>query len=100
MRMLAADRHYSTWGNTAHVAVPARVRFDPEGTENRIGALCRAIERKNRPLSVANCRFDGTAVEGGRKTADHYQLTIGKALKSGGFAVEGSLWVSMRRKGE
>jgi hypothetical protein len=62
---------------------------------SRIDAVCRAIARST-GLAVANCRGDGTALDRhGRPEADHYELTLGRPLRSGGYSVEGRLWVSL-----
>ena len=60
-----------------------------EADDNRLAAVRRAIARKS-GYSVLTCCPDGRSPE-----SDHYQLTLGRRVSSGGSSVEGSLWISI-----
>jgi hypothetical protein len=92
---MSSFSNLSFWGNTAGFSIPTQVQVAED--ESAIGAVCRSIARRNRPLSVANCRKDCYCTnKQGEVVATHYELTIGKALRSGGYAVEGRIWCAIK----
>jgi len=86
---------FSAWGPAVHGReLPAWAMFDPE-VEAPVAGVCRALERKLR-LSVVNCCSDGTALDDhGRLEAQHYQLTLGRRMRGGGWSLEGRAWVAV-----
>ena len=94
-RTLATPRRrrrqdYSAWGIRGVASLPAYAVRDV-AAETRVEAVCRSIEAHTR-LCVVTCRHDGTALP---ERAEHYQITLGRSLRSGGYSVEGSLWISI-----
>jgi hypothetical protein len=87
---------FSHWGRH-DFAMPSRVRQPSDGFTTPIEAVCRAIGRKNRGLVVANCRRDLSEVDRhGRTISQHYELTLGRPCKGGGYNVHGSVWLAIK----
>ena len=63
--------------------------------ETKIEAVCRAIDSKNRPIMCVSCRHDGKALKGDKAEENHYQITLGQAVKSGGYSIMGTIWISI-----
>lgn len=63
--------------------------------ETKIEAVCRAIDSKNRPIMCVSCRHDGTALKGDKAEANHYQVTLGQAVKAGGYSIMCTIWISI-----
>ena len=57
-------------------------------------AVQRSIHRRT-GLEICGCTQQGTALEGGRPESHHYEVTLGRALRTGGYSVEGSVWVAI-----
>jgi hypothetical protein len=90
--------NFAHWGNRdGRIEMPKSVRAVDDGYSSPIGLISRAIERKNRGLAVANCRRDLQEVDRhGAVLSTHYELTIGKPVKTGGYNIVGSVWVAVK----
>lgn len=93
-----ATVNFSHWGNRdGRIEMPKSVRDPDDDYSSPIGLISRAIERKNRGLAVVNCRRDMQEVSRyGNVLSTHYELTLGKPAKGGGFNVVGSVWVAVK----
>ncbi len=56
--------------------------------------VCRAIERKT-GLHVVTCRPDGVSQCKDLPDSRHYQLTLGRPCRGGGWSPEAELWVAI-----
>lgn len=83
-----------TWGRRRAAGVlgsTIRARLAYEG-EQPIESVSRSVERRSR-LTVCGCSSQGRDAEGRL----HYELTLGRELDTGGYSVEGSLWVAVEQ---
>lgn len=59
--------------------------------------VCRSIERRTR-MRVITCRPDGWSLStsGDREyKSTYYQITLGYALRSGGYSPEATIWIAV-----
>jgi len=86
---------FRAWGirGISRDQVPAYARRGPTCSTD-IEAVCSAIERK---CGLAACAVSpqGTALENGIPESNHFQITLGRRLRAGGYSVEGVLWVAI-----
>ena len=86
--------NFDAWGCCLdRITLPAYA-MRQEG-ETGIDAVCRAIDAQNRPTMCVTCRHDGAALKGGKPESNHYQITLGLPVKSGGYSVEGNIWIAI-----
>ena len=92
--------YFETWGerpaemNLAGFAVVHPDDVDDFNAE--LDAVKRSIERTT-GLVICGCTPQGTACTNGKPDANHYKLTLGRAVpyRWGGYSVKGSLWISI-----
>jgi len=84
---------FSAWGAGTWTA-PAYAMHDDDSYEGRAATVAAAIARKS-GLSAINVRSDGTALDNGQPSADHYELTMGRPAHGGGWNVEARCWFSI-----
>lgn len=78
--------NWSIWGLRGRFADLKVASIRQQDDESRIAAVCRSVARRT-GLAVANCRLDSRSPDGAI-----YEITLGKPLRSGGYAVEGAFW--------
>jgi hypothetical protein len=78
--------NWSIWGLRGRLAGLEVTSIRQQDDESRIAAVCRSVARRT-GLAVANCRLDSRSPDG-----TIYEVTLGKPLRSGGYAVEGGFW--------
>ena len=86
--------NFDAWGRGLDRITLPVYAMRQEG-ETSIAAICRAIDAKNRPIMCVTCQHNGTALKGGKPESSHYQITLGRPVKSGGYSVEGNVWIAI-----
>ena len=82
----------STWGKMGIGKI--RVRRDVCGFD--VDAVRKSIERRTGLSFCGGPRHDGTSLDGrGQPESRHYQGTLGRHLRTGGYSVEGELWFAI-----
>lgn len=80
----------STWGRRGLGTITVRV----EEGESRREAAARSIARRT-GLTVATCQSQGTAMVGNKAESHHFQMTLGRHQRTGGYSVEGEIWMAI-----
>ena len=86
--------YFRHWGNRKHLKIPAYAVENPiDFFDNRAGAVAAAIARKNglKPIGMSH---QGYCIP---DNADHFEITFGTKCRTGGWNVEATLWVSIKR---
>jgi len=86
--------NFSRWGRKLSGLAFATYAVAQDG-ESPIDAVVRSVERTTGLQVCGGPRSDGYAVERGHKTAAHYQMTLGRPCRGGGWSPEAELWVSI-----
>ena len=88
--------HFSTWGKgTRDLEMPAYAMADQYEIDTTASRVADAIARKN-GLQVVTLRSDGTALDRkGRPESRHYQTTLGRPCRGGGWTPVAELWFSI-----
>lgn len=87
---MSARIYFSAW-NLGNLKCPAYAMDNEYPESDCVGA---AIARKN-GLQVITVRADGTALERGVPAARHYQATLGRPCKGGGWTPIKQIWFSI-----
>lgn len=86
---------FSTWGRGPGRGIRGKVRVT--STRSAIEAVRARLSRET-GLIVVTCRWDGSALDRGKVTAQHYQITMGAPIprkNGGGYGVRGEVWVAI-----
>jgi hypothetical protein len=84
-----------TWGLRALIELPREITVRVGKDDYSVAsAVCRSIGRRLR-CEVVALKDEGTACDGGIPTDFHYQATLGRRCRRGGYDVVGSVWFAI-----
>jgi hypothetical protein len=84
----------STWGKMGLGTITVRVPSDGYTTECQ--AIASSIERRTGLSFCGGPRNEGASMDShGRPESTHYQGTLGRPCRTGGYSVEGEIWFAV-----
>lgn len=83
--------HFQSWGTGA----PGDGYAIERDAEGAVRAVVRSLERRTGLSVCAGPRSEGTALEQGEPSENHYAVTLGRPCRGGGWTPEAEVWFSI-----